>query len=167
MDYKIIGETVPVVEMKLRAGETVYTQSGGMAYQSEGIEMKTNARGGIKMGNFQVIDHMVNDSLTDAFSGVHMGVTAENIANKYGITRQEQDEFAIASQQKAIAAVDSGAFKDEIVPVTIKTRKESRFRSCNSCTGTKENKCTCRKVRFSYGFSWRVSFIGNNVYLKS
>lgn len=84
----------------------------------------SSARGGIKMGNFQVVDHMVNDSLTDAFSGVHMGITAENIVNKYGITRQEQDEFAIASQQKAIAAVDSGAFKDEIVPVTIKTRKE-------------------------------------------
>ena len=84
----------------------------------------SGARSGIKMGNFAVVDHMVNDSLTDAFTGVHMGITAENIVKKYGITRQEQDEFAIASQQKAIAAVDSGAFKDEIVPVTIKTRKE-------------------------------------------
>ena len=84
----------------------------------------SSARNGIKMGNFLVVDHMINDALTDAFTGVHMGITAENIVNKYGITRQEQDEFAIASQQKAIAAVDSGAFKDEIVPVTIKTRKE-------------------------------------------
>ena len=84
----------------------------------------SSARNGIKMGNFSVVDHMINDALTDAFTGVHMGITAENIVNKYGITRQEQDEFAIASQQKAIAAVDSGAFKDEIVPVTIKTRKE-------------------------------------------
>lgn len=82
------------------------------------------ARSGLKMGNFTVVDHMINDALTDAFSGVHMGITAENIVNKYGITRVEQDEFAINSQQKAIAAVDSGAFKDEIVPVVIKTRKE-------------------------------------------
>lgn len=82
------------------------------------------ARSGLKMGNFTVVDHMINDALTDAFSGVHMGITAENIVNKYGITRAEQDEFAINSQQKAIAAVDSGAFKDEIVPVVIKTRKE-------------------------------------------
>jgi acetyl-CoA C-acetyltransferase len=76
------------------------------------------------MGNFTVVDHMINDALTDAFTGVHMGITAENIVNKYGITRAEQDEFAINSQAKAIAAVDSGAFKDEIVPVVIKTRKE-------------------------------------------
>lgn len=82
------------------------------------------ARSGLKMGNFTVVDHMINDALTDAFSGVHMGITAENIVNKYGITRAEQDEFAINSQQKAIAAVDAGAFKDEIVPVVIKTRKE-------------------------------------------
>lgn len=82
------------------------------------------ARSGLKMGNFTVVDHMINDALTDAFTGVHMGITAENIVNKYGITRAEQDEFAINSQQKAIAAVDSGAFKDEIVPVVIKTRKE-------------------------------------------
>lgn len=82
------------------------------------------ARSGLKMGNFTVVDHMINDALTDAFTGVHMGITAENIVNKYGITRAEQDGFAINSQQKAIAAVDSGAFKDEIVPVVLKTRKE-------------------------------------------
>jgi acetyl-CoA C-acetyltransferase len=82
------------------------------------------SRSGLKMGNFAVVDHMINDALTDAFTGVHMGITAENIVNKYGITRAEQDEFAINSQAKAIAAVDSGAFKDEIVPVVIKTRKE-------------------------------------------
>ena len=81
-------------------------------------------RNGTKMGNLTLVDHMINDSLTDAFSGVHMGVTAENIANKYGITRAEQDEFAINSQRKAIEAVDAGEFKNEIVPVLIKTKKE-------------------------------------------
>ena len=83
-----------------------------------------STRQGFKMGNMTLVDHMVNDSLTDAFTGVHMGVTAENIANKYGITREEQDEFAINSQQKAIASVDAGLFKDEIVPYVIKTKKE-------------------------------------------
>lgn len=97
-----------------------------------GVEVMSNTpylvpatvRGGTKMGHFQTVDHMINDALTDAFSGVHMGVTAENIANKYNISRADQDAFAINSQAKAIAAVDAGAFKDEIVPVVIKTRKE-------------------------------------------
>ena len=81
-------------------------------------------RNGTKMGNLTLVDHMINDSLTDAFSGVHMGVTAENIASKYNITRLEQDEFAINRQRKAIEAVDAGEFKNEIVPVVIKTKKE-------------------------------------------
>ena len=84
----------------------------------------SSTRVGFKMGNMTVVDHMVNDALTDAFSGVHMGVTAENIANKYNITRAEQDAFAIASQEKAIASVDAGLFKNEIVPYVIKTKKE-------------------------------------------
>ena len=78
------------------------------------------------MGDFKVTDHMVYDALTDAYSKVHMGITAENIAEKYGISRQEQDEFAYASQTKAIKAVDSGAFKDEIVPVTVRVGKEEK-----------------------------------------
>lgn len=86
--------------------------------------VSSNTRSGVKMGNFQMVDHMINDSLTDAFSGVHMGITAENIANKYNISREEQDQFAYNSQQKAISAIDNGLFKDEIVPVTIKTKKE-------------------------------------------
>lgn len=86
--------------------------------------VSSNTRSGVKMGHFQMLDHMIHDSLTDAFSGVHMGVTAENIAKKYNISREEQDEFALASQQKAIKAIDDGLFKDEIVPITIKTKKE-------------------------------------------
>jgi acetyl-CoA C-acetyltransferase len=76
------------------------------------------------MGNKEIVDHMVYDALTDAFENIHMGITAENIAKQYGITREEQDAFAIASQEKAIRAVDSGAFRAEITPVTIKVRKE-------------------------------------------
>jgi len=81
------------------------------------------ARNGQKMGDFSIIDHMVTDGLTDAFTGLHMGITAENIAERYNISREEQDEFSYKSQQKAIAAIDSGKFKDEIVPVVIANKK--------------------------------------------
>ncbi len=75
------------------------------------------------MGDFKMIDTMIKDGLTDAFHGYHMGITAENIARKWQLTREEQDNFALASQHKAEAAQKAGRFKDEIVPFTIKTRK--------------------------------------------
>src|ERR1700739_929712 len=80
-------------------------------------------RGGVKMGDFQMIDTMIKDGLWDAFNGYHMGNTAENVARQWQITRQQQDEFAVASQQKADAAQKGGRFKNEIVPVTVKGRK--------------------------------------------
>lgn len=80
-------------------------------------------RNGQKMGNFNVLDHMVLDGLTDAFSELHMGITAENIAERYSISREAQDAFAYQSQQKAIAAIDNGHFKSEIVPVVIPNKK--------------------------------------------
>src|SRR5438876_2563101 len=80
-------------------------------------------RGGVKMGNYGMIDTMIKDGLWDAFNGYHMGATAENVARQWQITRQQQDEFAVASQNKAEAAQKAGRFGDEIVPVTIKTRK--------------------------------------------
>jgi len=80
-------------------------------------------RGGVKMGDFQMVDTMIKDGLWDAFNGYHMGNTAENVAKQYQITRQQQDEFAVASQNKAEAAMAAGKFKDEIAPVTIKSRK--------------------------------------------
>lgn len=82
-------------------------------------------RSGFKMGEMRINDHMVYDALTDVFNGYHMGVTAENIAEKYQISREAQDEFAYNSQQKAINAIDCGRFKDEIVPFEVKTRKET------------------------------------------
>jgi acetyl-CoA C-acetyltransferase len=80
-------------------------------------------RGGVKMGNFDMVDTMIKDGLWDAFNGYHMGNTAENVAKQWQITRQQQDEFAVASQNKAEAAQKTGRFKDEIIPVTIKGRK--------------------------------------------
>ena len=102
----------------------VIIAGGAESMSGSPMLMPAKVRQGIKMGEIKTTDHMIKDALTDAFSGVHMGVTAENIAEKYGITRQEQDEFAYASQQKAIMAVDSGRFADEIVPVTVKAGRE-------------------------------------------
>ena len=80
-------------------------------------------RQGVKMGSFEMIDTMIKDGLWDAFNGYHMGNTAENVAKQWQITRQQQDDFALRSQQKAEAAQKAGKFKDEIVPVTVKNRK--------------------------------------------
>lgn len=105
---------------EILAGNAEIVAAGGTECMSGAPYLiPKKARTGIKMGEIKVLDHMIYDSLTDAFSGVHMGITAENIAEKYGITREAQDEFAYESQQKAIRAVDSGAFKDEIVPVDV------------------------------------------------
>jgi len=81
------------------------------------------SRDGFRMGPAKLIDSMVHDGLTDAYDAIHMGVTAENIAKKYSISRDEQDAFALASQQKAAAAQDAGRFKDEIIPVVIPQKK--------------------------------------------
>src|SRR6476469_7156529 len=80
-------------------------------------------RNGVKMGNFDMVDTMIKDGLWDAFNGYHMGTTAENVAKQWQITRQQQDEFAVKSQNKAESAQKAARFKDEIVPVTVKTRK--------------------------------------------
>ncbi|QYA13760.1 acetyl-CoA C-acetyltransferase [Rhizobium sp. AB2/73] len=82
-----------------------------------------NLRSGTKMGDMKMIDTMIKDGLTDAFYGYHMGITAENIARQWQLSRDEQDQFAVASQNKAEAAQKAGRFKDEIVPFTIQTRK--------------------------------------------
>lgn len=110
----------------IKAGDANLIIAGGTESMSgAGYIMPAKVRNGAKMGDMKVLDHMILDGLTDAFEGYHMGITAENIAAKYELTREAQDEFAYASQQKAIAAVDGGVFKDEIVPVEIKSRKET------------------------------------------
>lgn len=84
----------------------------------------TKARFGYRMNNATIIDTMVNDALTDAFNHYHMMITAENVCDKYGITREELDEFSANSQQKCEAAIAAGKFDDEIVPVPVKVKKE-------------------------------------------
>lgn len=115
--------------LSIKAGVSDLVACGGTEVMSGApylVPGKT--RWGAKMGDMKMIDHMIYDSLTDAFSGTHMGITAENIVERYGISREEQDEFAINSQKKAIEAQDAGKFVDEIVPLTVKQgRKEVVF----------------------------------------
>ncbi len=111
---------------EIRSGAASVIVAGGVENMSDaGYILPSSVRNGIKMGNFNAIDHMVNDGLTDVFNNYHMGITAENVAEKFGISREAQDDFAYKSQQKAIAAVDGDKFKTEIVPVEIVTRKET------------------------------------------
>ena len=108
----------------IKAGMAHLVIGGGMESMSQApFLLPHGMRSGHKMGNFETQDHMMVDALIDAFDGIHMGITAENIADKYSISREKQDALAIASQEKAISAVDSNRFVDEIVPVVIKSRK--------------------------------------------
>src|SRR3974390_2106076 len=103
-------------------GDAEIVVAGGQESMSQAPHC-AHLRNGVKMGNFDMIDTMIKDGLWDAFNGYHMGTTAENVAKQWQITRAQQDEFAVASQNKAEAAQKAGKFKDEIVPVTIKSRK--------------------------------------------
>lgn len=97
--------------------------SGGMESMSRAPFVLNGMREGVKMGNQNLIDTMLADGLVDAFDDIHMGITAENIADKHGLTRQQQDEFALKSQERAAKALEEKVFVDEIVPVTYSTRK--------------------------------------------
>lgn len=106
----------------IKNGDSSIVIAGGqesMSQSPHAIPLRT----GVKMGAATMVDTMLYDALVDPFHNIHMGVTAENVAKKFGITRQEQDEFALASQQKASAAIKEGRFKDQIVPVVIKSKK--------------------------------------------
>ncbi len=104
-------------------GEADLVLTGGMENMSIAPYMLDKARFGYRMGSGSITDHMIRDGLTDVFNDYHMGVTAENLAAKYSISRQEQDEFALESQKRAKEAISAGKFKDEIIPVVIKHRK--------------------------------------------
>ena len=106
----------------IRNGDSSIVIAGGQESMSQSVH-GMHLRGGVRMGDAQMVDTMIRDGLWDAFNGYHMGTTAENVAERYQITREQQDEFALGSQRKAVAAIEAGRFKDEIVPVKISTRK--------------------------------------------
>ena len=116
-------KSVALADNQILAGESEIVVCGGTENMSAAPYAIPSARWGARMNNSKMIDVMVNDGLWDAFNQYHMGITAENVAEKYGITREMQDEFAVASQSKAEAAIKAGKFKDEIVPVVIHGKK--------------------------------------------
>lgn len=107
----------------IRCGDAEIIIAGGQENMSLSPYVLPKARTGLRMGHAQMVDSMIEDGLWDAFNNYHMGITAENLVEKYGLTREEQDAFAAASQQKAAAAVEAGVFADEITPVEIPQRK--------------------------------------------
>lgn len=123
---KLCGSGMKAVNLAVQMillGDAEVVLAGGTESMSNAPYLIPKARFGIKMGNGQLIDSMITDGLTDAFSGTHMGITAENIAERWNISRQEQDEFAVNSQNKTETAIKTGKFVDEIVPVEIPQRK--------------------------------------------
>lgn len=108
-------------------GDNDIVVCGGVENMSTAPYYTKDARFGAKLGNFELEDSIIHDGLTDAFENYHMGITAENIVEQFAISRKQQDEFAVFSQQKASAAIEKGKFSDEIVPITIKTRKEEKI----------------------------------------
>jgi acetyl-CoA C-acetyltransferase len=123
---KVCGSGLRSVSLAFQSiltGDNEIVVAGGTENMSQAPYYLPKARWGLRMGNGEVVDGMIYDGLWDIFNGYHMGITAENLAEKYGITREEQDEFAAASQQKAEKAIKEGKFKDEIIPVEIPQRK--------------------------------------------
>ena len=107
----------------IRCGDAQVIIAGGMENMSLAPYVLPAARTGLRMGHAKMIDSMISDGLWDAFNDYHMGITAENLVEQYGLTREEQDAFAAASQRKAVAAIEAGRFADEITPILIPQRK--------------------------------------------
>ena len=123
---KVCGSGLRAIELAaqiIKAGDADIIVAGGAENMSSAPYVMKDARWGARMFDAKMTDMMVNDGLWDVFNNYHMGMTAENVAEQWGLTREELDEFAVISQQRAEKAVDSGVFKDEIVPVTIPQRK--------------------------------------------
>ena len=123
---KVCGSGLRAVELAaqiIKAGDADIVVAGGAENMSATAYAMPAARWGARMNNAQMVDMMVNDGLWDAFNGYHMGITAENVAEQWGITREELDEFSVISQNRAEEAIKAGKFKDEIVPVEIPQRK--------------------------------------------
>ncbi len=116
-------KSVVLGAQSIMLGDNDIVICGGVENMSAAPHYTKNARFGQKLGSFELEDTIINDGLTDAFENYHMGITAENIAEQYNITRKEQDEFALASQKKAAAAIENNQFVNEIVPIVIKTRR--------------------------------------------
>jgi len=115
--------TVSMAAQMIKAGDADIIIAGGTESMSNAPYVLPQNRWGARMGDGKVVDAMIKDGLWDAFNQYHMGITAENVAAKFNVTREDQDQFAAWSQEKAVKAIENGYFKDEIVPVEVKTKK--------------------------------------------
>ena len=123
---KVCGSGLRCVSLAaqiIKAGDADVIVAGGMENMSQAPYLVQKARWGYRMGDGKLVDEMIKDGLWDAFNNYHMGITAENVAEKFGVTREVQDELAASSQAKAVEAIKAGAFKDQIVPVVIHGKK--------------------------------------------
>ncbi|MGX7089381.1 acetyl-CoA C-acetyltransferase [Gemella morbillorum] len=128
-------------------GDNDIVVCGGVENMSTTPYYTKDARFGAKLGNFELEDSIIHDGLTDAFENYHMGITAENIAEQFSISRKQQDEFAALSQQKASTAIEKGKFSNEIVPITIKTRKEEKVFDTDEFVRSSTNLESLAKLR--------------------
>ena len=128
-------------------GDNDIVVCGGVENMSAAPYYTKDARFGAKLGNFELEDSIIHDGLTDAFENYHMGITAENIAEQFSISRKQQDEFAALSQQKASTAIEKGKFSNEIVPITIKTRKEEKVFDTDEFVRSSTNLESLAKLR--------------------
>jgi len=120
-------KAVAIASQMIRAGDVDVVVAGGMENMTRAPYLMPAARFGARMGSTELIDSMLSDGLTDAFNDIHMGITAENLAEQYGITREQQDEFAAESQLRTEKAIEEGVFKDEIVPVEVPDKRGTRL----------------------------------------
>ncbi|QCK41900.1 acetyl-CoA C-acetyltransferase [Streptococcus pyogenes] len=117
-------KAIQLAAQSIMLGDADIVIAGGVENMSQAAYVSTQHRFGQRLGNSQLIDTLVHDGLTDAFNNYHMGITAENVAQKYGISREEQDQFALESQEKAVRALENHRFADEIVPVSVLQRRK-------------------------------------------
>jgi len=120
-------KALAIASQMIRVGDVDTVVAGGMENMTRAPYLVPSGRYGARMGDAQMIDSMVQDGLWDAFNAIHMGVTAENLAEQYGISREEQDEFAASSQQKAEQAIADGIFSDEIIPIEVPVKGGTRI----------------------------------------
>src|ERR1700756_1994120 len=117
-------KTVGLAAQAVKTGDSSIVVAGGMESMTNAPYLLPQARKGYRLGNAQIIDSMVHDGLWDIYNNYHMGITGENVAEKYGITREEQDEFAVNSHRKAVAAIKECRFKSQIVPVELPAKRK-------------------------------------------
>ena len=143
-------KAVAMASQMIRAGDVDIVVAGGMENMTRAPYLMPAARFGARTGDAQLIDSMVHDGLWDAFNDIHMGITAENLAEQYGISREEQDEFAAGSQQKAERAVAAGIFRDEIVPIEVPVKGGTRMIDSDEAPRAGTTADTLAKLRTAF-----------------